>query len=99
VLPPAAAVVANEVAELRSESSAAGDVVVELKRDDYLTVLETDGDWFYVETDNRTRGWIEIAAVEVVPPRDSDAATPDAATPVTEASPVASPVAATPASS
>jgi Flp pilus assembly protein CpaB len=72
VLPAAAAKVAGDVAQLRKEPAAEALVTKELKKDDYLTVLETQGDWFRVEGPGGSEGWIETAAVQVVPPIASD---------------------------
>jgi uncharacterized protein YgiM (DUF1202 family) len=73
VLPAAAAKVAADGAQLRKEPTAEGLVTKELAKDDYLTVLETEGDWFRVEGPGGSEGWIERSVVQVVPPEPSDA--------------------------
>jgi Flp pilus assembly protein CpaB len=73
VLPAAAAVVTNDAAQLRKEPTADGLVTKELTKDDYLTVLETQDDWFRVEGPGGSEGWIEVSAVQVVPPDSNDA--------------------------
>jgi Flp pilus assembly protein CpaB len=79
VLPAAAAVVKDVTAQLRVSPSAKGLVTKKLKQDDYLTVLETRGDWFHVQGPGGAEGWIESAAVQVVPPAPDEE--PAAATP------------------
>jgi Flp pilus assembly protein CpaB len=79
VLPAAAAVVKDVTAQLRVKPSAKGQVTKELNQDDYLTVLETRGDWFHVQGPGGVEGWIESAAVQVVPPAPDEE--PAAATP------------------
>jgi uncharacterized protein YgiM (DUF1202 family) len=81
VLPAAAATVSDDAAQLRKEPTAEGLVTKELKKSDYLTVLETQGDWFRVQGPDGTEGWIEAAVVQVVPPAPSADASPAAATP------------------
>lgn len=79
VLPAAAAVVKDLTAKLRSKPTAKATVSNQLKQNDYLTVLETRGDWFRVQGPDNVEGWIEASAVQVVAPADNEV--PAAATP------------------
>ena len=96
VLQPSEVVVRDAANQLRSQPRTAAPVVADVKQGDHLTVLETQGDWFRVQVDGGTTGWVAVAAVDVVPPATTDPGTPvidGEATPVS-----ATPVSATPVS-
>jgi hypothetical protein len=81
VLPASAAEVTADTASLRADPNAQSPVSRDLKKGDYLTVLETQGNWFRVQGPDGNEGWIEITAVQVVPPAPEVEGTPVSATP------------------
>jgi uncharacterized protein YgiM (DUF1202 family) len=81
VLPVTAAVVRDETTPLRTEDTIGSAVVKDLKAGDKLAVLETNGDWFRVQTADKSVGWVAVADLEVVSAQGQNgapAATPQA---------------------
>jgi hypothetical protein len=64
------------LANVRSERSATGPVVFQLKRGETATLVETSGDWYQIEDASGRRGYVFSTLVEVVEPAPAAAPPP-----------------------